>query len=105
MFESLLEWCQNPIFMFVYMGIAPSGDKSYIGPVPIKCYKVDETTLITDKYGKQYAASTVLYIPPEYVLTDDELISFDGNIRYEIHRLGGFSDGNTGLTDMRVVYL
>ena len=91
--------------MFVYMGIAPSGDKSYTGPVPIKCYKVDETTLITDKYGKQYAASTVLYIPPEYVLTDDELISFDGNIRYEIHRLGGFSDGNTGLTDMRVVYL
>ena len=105
MFESLLEWCQNPVSMFVYMGTAPSGDREYVGPVEIKCYRVDEVTLITDKYGKQYAACTTLYIPPEYVLTADELISFDGITRYEIHKLGGFIDGTSGLTDIRVVYL
>lgn len=105
MYESLLEWCQTPVFMFIYIGTLPSGDRDYSGPLEIKCYVVDEVTLITDKYGKQYASSTTLYIPPEYVLTANELISFDGQTKYEIHKLGGFIDGSTGLTDIRVAYL
>lgn len=106
MYSSLKEWCVFPFYVHAYDGLSGSGDKRYKTPVEHQCYRVDDAVQITDKYGRQYASQTVLYLPAEVSLTVDDMISFPGKTtRYEIHKLGGYYDSGTGLDDIIVVYL
>jgi hypothetical protein len=106
MFESLQEWCRFPVNVYRKTGMAASGDASYASAASINGYRVDEMRVITDKTGKEYVSHTHVYFPPSANVTADDMISFpDDTKKREIRKLGGFSDGNTGVLDIIVVYL
>lgn len=106
MFEALRAWCQFPIKIHTYTGPTAAGDQGHASPVTHNGYRVDLMEEITDKFGEQYVSATRVYFPEEVSVTQDDLISFEhSEAKYEIRRIGGFYDGNTGKLDISVIYL
>lgn len=109
MFNSLVGWLNNEFTVRSLSGTDAGGDPKYSEPITYKGYRVDDTEVIVDKYGKEYVSGTKIYVAKETVIKEDYLVSMSaptGNtVEQEIHKLGGFYDGNTGLLDIQVLYL
>lgn len=106
MFESLLEWCTASVSIKKPGKRKASGDVEYSDPVAYNCYRADQVLVITDKTGKEYVSGTQIYFPPEVPIAEEDMIVLpvDSKPR-EVRKIGGFLDGNTGETSIRVVYL
>lgn len=105
MFDSLKAWCRFPVFLHKYIGTDITGDVTYAEPVEVLGYRVDEMRNITDKYGKQYVSQATVYFQPTVDVTEADCLSFDTGPKYEIRKLGGYFDGNTGALSIKVAYL
>lgn len=105
MYSSLLEWCVFPFTLLTKTGQALNGDATYAPPKFYNCYRVDTTEIITDKYGKEYASKSQLYIPSTITVNDIDMIILDGTKKQEIHKLAVFYDGTTKEKSAQVIYL
>ena len=105
MYSSLVAWCRFPVNIHAFESSAASGDTQYKSPEAHNGYRVDAVELITDKYGEQYVSKSRVYFPPAVPVTESDLISFENTSAYEIRKIGGFYDGNTGQLDVLVIYL
>lgn len=106
MYESLLEWCKFPIYVYNNNSMSLSGDIQLDPKETYYGYRVDEAEQIVDKSGKEYLSATKVYFPPCVEITADDKIAFTTTeTPREIRKVGGFYDGNTGTIDIKVVYL
>lgn len=105
MYETLQEWCVFPFTLLHKTGQALNGDVTYAPPVSYNGFRVDTVEKITDKYGKEYASKSQLYIPGDLPVCDVDMLIVDGTKKQEIHKIGVFYDGNEQSKSIQVIYL
>lgn len=105
MYKSLLPWCKFPVTIHPYTGTDINGDSAYAEPLEARCYRVDEMRKITDKYGTEYTSYATVYFPPDVLISEADMLSFDDGSPCEIRKLQGYYDGNCGSLSIRVAYL
>lgn len=104
MFKSISKWCNYPIRLQRSSGRAASGDRLPPTYIDTSCYIAEETTVITDKLGKEYVSKTQLYTKPSPEAFDSDFVEYDGK-SYEIRKLSKFREGSTQALDVQVIYL
>ena len=106
MFESLLAWCTASVSIRKSGTRKASGDVTPGKTATYSCYRADQIQVITDKTGKEYVSGTQIYLPPEVLVTLDDMITLPTDSKpREIRKIGGYLDGNTGDASINVVYL
>lgn len=104
MMGSLMEWCKTPVVISATNGYLPNGEPNTTPTRTIICYIADEMVNIIDKDGHEVLSSTQLYTAGDSQVDMEDQVQVQGET-YTIRRIRKFYDGNTGLVDIKVVYL
>lgn len=102
MFKSLKKWMTIPLTVYPFVSISNAGDKSYGTPISILCYMERKYTEILDREGTATLSSATLYV--NTVIHEDDELLVEGR-RVPVKAVSNFYDGNTGLSDIMVVYV
>lgn len=109
MYESLKAWCKQELTVVRSgSGYKPSGEREEEQRFTVKGLLVDDSKMFTDKNGSMATCRCYCYIIPEPAVIESDRIILPGMTverQYEIRKLGGYYDGNTGSLDVQVVYL
>lgn len=108
MYESLRSWCKQELTVVRHGGYEPSGERKEDERFTVKGLLVDDSKMFTDKNGNLATCRCYCYIIPEPAVIESDRIILPGATverQYEIRKLGGYYDGNTGSLDVQVVYL
>lgn len=105
MFESLTAWCKFPVTICSMTGRNAAGDETF-STSSVNGYRVDDNRSIVDKHNHEYVSRSQVYLKPNTAITLDDKIQFpEDDTMYEVRKIGGYFDGNTGALDILVVYL
>lgn len=104
MMGSLREWCKTPIVIATTAGYLPNGEPNVTISNTIKCYIADELVNIIDNEGHEVLSATQLYTFGTSKVGILDQVNLRGET-YTIKKIREFYDGNTGLVDIKVVYL
>lgn len=109
MYESLQEWVRFDFTFRRIEGKTAAGDKKFSEAKEGKCYRVDNTEVITNKRGDSYVSRSQLYVPESLEITVDDLVTLtvwgEKLIDKEIQKISRFFDGNEGEMSIQVIYL
>lgn len=106
MFNSLKSWCKQTLTVCRPGTFTPSGEMSDERTFELKCLLVNDSKLFTDRNGELAVCRCYAYVIPTEPIFDTDKIQLPGtSIKYDIRKLGGYTDGNTGELSIQVVYL
>lgn len=104
MFDSIKPWIRIPFTLKGYTGRDGAGTVLYGPPAGLKCYPQGKVELVTNNKGVEVRSTLQLYVAGDTVVSYLDSIIFEDNA-WTIKSIGTFYDGNTGLPDIKVVYL
>lgn len=106
MYESLKAWCKQEITVHRAGSLLPSGERGEGTSFTLKGLLVDDSKQIVDKNGQMALCRSYVYVIPSTKVEETDKISLPGETKkYEIRKLGGYYDGNTGDLSVQVIYL
>ena len=107
MYKSLKPWCKQVLTVIRGGNYLPSGERSEELRFTVKGLLVDDSKIFTDKNGSMAVCRCYCYIIPEPAVIESDKIILPGKLdkQFEIRKLGGYYDGNTGALDVQIVYL
>lgn len=108
MYDTLRQWCKQELTVVRKGELLPSGEHGESSRFTVLGLLVDDSKMILDKNGQQAMCRSYCYVIPEPPLVESDRIILPGATverQYEIRKLGGYYDGNTGSLDVQVVYL
>lgn len=105
MFSSLEAWCTVPVKRHVVNGYQPNGEPDISDTITIYGYVAEENVNIIDNSGHETLSSTQIYLDAATTINNTDMIEPVDSEIYNIKKIKTFYDGNTGLADIKVVYL
>lgn len=102
MFKSLKKWMTIPFTVYPFVSTNNAGDKSYGAPVNASCYMERKYTDVMDRQGNMTVSSATLYVTT--VISELDEVIVEGH-RLPVKAVSNYYDGNTGLSDIMVVYV
>lgn len=106
MYSSLIPWCKQDIVIVRQGMLLPSGEHAESERFTVKGLLVDDSKLIQDKNGQLFTCRSYVYVIPTTKVEESDRVIIPGETaEFEIRRLGGYYDGNSGQLSVQVVYL
>lgn len=106
MLNSVKAWCTIPVELHKSSGYLPNGEVRPGQILVILGYVAGETVNIIDNSGHDTTSSSQIYFPGNTAIADEDEVRIADEVnKYTIKKIKTFYDGNTGIIDMKVVYL
>lgn len=106
MYESLVNWCKQDIVVHRKGELLPSGEHAEDMCFTVKGLLVDDSKQVIDKDGQMVLCRSYVYVVPDRVIHDTDMLQLPNDTRkFEIRKLGGYYDGNTGKLSVQVAYI
>lgn len=107
MYNSIKEWMTCPVTILPFLKYTASSDKEFGEPVDIMAYIAGNTEVLNDMSGTQVVStSQIYYDASKYTIHPEDRIKIPSRgTEKDIISISEWYDGNTGTTDIGLVYL